>query len=121
MAQTRATRTAAATGGSEPKTPTQRMVLRGERVIVLPESVTDAMVTEALKTLKGKASVEDAWVPVGVHVGDTKDQAIEAHAGRPGTPDAAPGVYKAPTVKAWAGGLRLVAPPRPLIEKETID
>lgn len=107
------------------KKDTRRVVLQRHRVIVVPEGVTIAELAEvkdekALKKLIG-AEMPEAWVVVGEFVGDSKDKAIEAYAGKPGTDSAKVGVFKAPTVTAWAGGAKFVAPPKPLVEKEAIE
>lgn len=112
-----------------PRGPTRRVVLRRERVIVLPDGVDDEKLAEALKVLgvKGKAPdprrtrTVDAWVVVGEFEGHSKQNAIEAHAGKPLTPDAAPGTYKAPTTTAWAGGRHYERPPKPKVEVRDID
>jgi hypothetical protein len=106
--------------------PTERMVLRQEKVFIV--SGTRDLTPEQTKKLEAAlkaAGIKDstahmAWVEVGVFVGASKDAAIEAHAGKPGTPDAKLGTYKAPTVAAFSGGSRYKAPPKPLAERESI-
>lgn len=110
----------------EERGPTMRLVLRQERVLVISGlTLTDAeekALREELKKVGIKnSSPQDAWVVVGEFEGASKEKAIEAHTGEPGTADAKTGTFKAPTVKAFAGGLRLVAPPKPLVEKESIE
>jgi hypothetical protein len=121
----------------ETKKPTQRVVLRRERVIVLPDTVDEDTLgklssgdgAKALAALLGLGSAKvptvcigaEAWTVVGEFVGSTKDKAIEAYAGKAGTPDAKVGDFKAPGSAAWAGGLRYSAPPKPLVEKESIE
>lgn len=112
--------------------PTRRVVVRRENVIVLHPDTDIAALTTLLKAankgtkgdvtapLRG-GTVGEAWTVVGEFLGDSKDDAIEAHAGKPGTPDAIVGTYKAPTVRAWAGGSKYVAPPKPLVEREAIE
>lgn len=111
-----------------PREPTVRTVLRREQVMVLPDGLPDDvlkaaqdMIRKAVKPPGTAAMVAAAWIVVAEHEGASKEDAIEAHAGKPGTPDAKVGAYKAPTSKAWAGGMRLVAPEKPLVEKEAID
>lgn len=115
----------------EPREPTRRVVLRRERVLVIPESVTDEVLREALKGVKLgaekrletaiKETPVEAWLVVGEFEGAGKEDAIEAHAGTPGTPDAIPGAYKAPTVRAFAGGALYEAPPKPLVQRRALD
>lgn len=108
---------------AEPSAPTKRTVLKQEGVLVLPAGVSTEALIAAAKALGVKGAPRElaAWVVVGEFDGDTKEQAIEAHTGKPGTPDAKVGTYKAPTSRAFAGGMRLKAPPKPLVEKESID
>lgn len=63
----------------------------------------------------------EAWTVLGEFEGASKDKAIEAYAGKPGTPDAKPGAYKAPTASAFAGGALYEAPPQPLVTKTALD
>lgn len=107
----------------EERGPTMRLVLRRVAVLELPEGITTEQIIAAHKALGGKGAPREgaAWVEVGEFEGASKEHAIEAHAGKPGTAEAKVGTFKAPTVKAWAGGLRFSAPPKPLVEKETID
>jgi len=115
-------KTPAAEQPEEQREPTQRVVLRKEEVIVLPDGIDREKVAAAAKALGIKATpTAEAWTVVGVFEGSGKEDAIEAHAGKPGTPDAISGTYKAPTVRAFAGGARYVAPPKPLVEREAID
>jgi hypothetical protein len=110
---------------------TKRTVLKREQVLVLPAGVDLAAIASAkdegaLKKLLGGADPrsvkpEEAWVVVGEFEGSTKDQAIRAHAGEPGTPDARQGAYKAPGARAWAGGLLYEAPPQPLVQTRALD
>jgi hypothetical protein len=114
------------------RAPTKRVVLKRERVLVLPEGVSlndlDPKVSEAVRKLLklggGKANSEvhvEAWVVVGEFEGASKNAAIEAHAGKPNTPDAKPGAYKAPGASAWAGGLLYEKPPEPKVERKALD
>jgi hypothetical protein len=110
-----------------PREPTQRVILRCQRVLVLPEDISAEQIETLLNAIKplklkgGALAVEEAWQPVGIHEGQSKEDAIESHAGKPGSPDALEGKFKAPTVRAWAGGARYAAPPKPLVERESID
>lgn len=103
---------------------TKRVVLKRERVIVLPDAIT-AEKQKALAAALGlkvtQVPVAEAWVVCGEFSGNSKDHAIEAHAGKPGTPDAKVGAYRAPTVRAWQGGVVYTAPPKPLVEKAALD
>lgn len=108
--------------------PTMRVVVQREDVLVLPEGVSAEQVQEAAVAL-GLAGTQkkpktvkpaEAWVVVGEFVGAAKDAAIEAYAGKAGTDTARIGAWKAPTVRAWAGGVKHTAPPKPLVEKEAI-
>jgi hypothetical protein len=110
--------------------PTRRVVLKRERTLVLPEGVrveelVAAKDEKAIMKLLGKPIGKDpyteAWTVVAVKEGASKTNAIEAHAGKPGTPDALPGTYKAPTVSAWSGGEVYEAPPEPLVERKALE
>lgn len=118
----------------EDRKPTERVILKRERVLVLPDGVDVSALTsgegaaklaQALGLKSGKvptASVGvDAWVVVGEFVGDSPRKAIEAHAGKPGTPEAKPGVYKAPTASGWKGGRQYEKPELPKVEARDID
>lgn len=113
----------------EERKPTRRMVLRRERVLVLPEGVrVEELVgatneRELMKLLGLKVGTDpyaEAWIVVGEFEGSGKTQAIEAHAGKAGTPDAKPGVYKAPGVSAWRGGEVYEKPPEPKVERTAL-
>lgn len=97
---------------------TKRVVLKREQVLVVPDGADPAKVAEAAKLLKVKAT--SAWVQVAAGEG-SKTQAIEQHAGKPGTADAKQGVYKAPNLSAWRGGEVYGAPPQPLVERRALD
>jgi hypothetical protein len=107
---------------------TRRVVLRRERVLVLPAELTDEQLGavfkaagDAAKAAKVKVpQLGEAWTVVGEFEGD-KRKAIEAHAGVPNTPDAKPGTYKAPSVSAFAGGRHYERPPAPKVEASDID
>lgn len=103
---------------------TKRVVLRRERVFVIPDAATQEQIDAAVKAAKdAKLTLHNrlAWVEVGEFEGKSKTQAIEAHAGKPGTPDAKPGAYKAPGVSAWNGGALYEAPPQPLVQRKPLD
>lgn len=110
---------------------TKRTVLRRARAIVVPEKATDEQIEQALAALGygsksgGRALLKkqppgDVWIVVGEFVGASKREAIEAHAGKPGTPEAIPGAYKAPTTSAWAGGEEYEKPPEPKVERKAL-
>lgn len=118
--------------------PTKRVVLRRERVIVLPDDVTDEALSKLasgdgakqlakLLGLSGSAKVPTAsigaetWAVVGEFEGSSKQNAIEAYAGKPLTPDAKPGTYKAPSASAFAGGRQYDRPPQPKVEAKDIE
>jgi len=104
---------------------TKRVVLRRHRVIVAPEALVE-LTTENAKAIatalgvKNIPPLEEAWIVVGEFEGASKTKAIEAHAGKPGTPDAKPGVYKAPSVSAFAGGEEYVKPAQPKVERRAL-
>jgi hypothetical protein len=104
---------------------TRRMVLKRERVLVLPEGVDSVDEKKLREALGVKPSVKivttPAWVECGEQLGASKQHAIEAFAGKPGTPDARPGDYKAVGLSAWKGGRRYVKPPEPKVEAQDID
>lgn len=117
------------TAATDAAAKTKRTVLKRERVLVLPDSLTqeqlDALIG-AVAAVKvkglptGIAKPQTAWVVVAAGEG-SKTQAIEQHAGKPGTPDAKQGVYKAPNLSAWRGGEVYGAPPLPLVERRALD
>lgn len=103
--------------------PTRRVVLSKVRVLLVPDALPDDALAAAYKSLggKGAAPEQEAWVNVGEFDGKSKDESIEGYAGKPGTPDAKTGEYKAVPVKSFAGGARYKAPPKPLVEREAIE
>ena len=123
--QSKAAKPAKATPApAEDKQPTKRVILRRERAIIMPEGLTAEQVAAVLGAVSDTKHIkspktEIAWVVVGEQEG-TQREAIEAHAGKPGTPDALPGDYKAPPARGWAGGERYVRPPAPKIEREAL-
>lgn len=104
---------------------TKRVVLQKQRVLVLPpgldvQSLVELKDEKELRKLIG-AKLTEAWSVVGEFEGASKQAAIEAYAGKPGTPDAKVGTFKAPTASAFAGGRRYEAPPKPLVQAGDID
>lgn len=119
------------TGTDEERAVTRRVVLKQERVLVLPEGKTlediDPKVVETIRRAlgikggKGNAQAHvEAWIVVGEFEGGSKQRAIEAYAGKSGEPDSKPGLYRAPSVTAWKGGRRYL-PPVQRVEAEDID
>lgn len=107
---------------------TRRLVMKRERVIVIPPGVEltaidSVKLAESMGLPKSKQSLvrEDAWLPVAEFDGATMDAAIVQHTGPAGQPDTKAGVFKAPSLRSWAGGVEMVAPPKPLFEKRRID
>src|SRR5438105_5962535 len=89
----------------------ERVILKRERVIVLPEGIDAEHAEPLLKQVREtvgnratKAQLTDAWVEVARVTARDKRTAIKQHAGEPNTPDAKPGVYRAPTASSWTGG-----------------
>lgn len=113
------------TNAAEPRD-TKRVVLRRERVIVVPDHIDIEQTVQHLKAADSKTwgkgtEAIDAWVVVGEFDGVSKTKAIEAYAGKPGTPDAKPGAYKAPTASAFSGGSIYEAPPAPLVQRRELS
>lgn len=104
---------------------TKRVVLKREIVLVLPAGggTPPDKLLEAWKALGGKGVPQEgeAWVVVGEHPGATKSKAIRAHTGEPGSPDTKPGDFKAPSLRGWRGGERMVAPPKPLFQAQPLE
>lgn len=109
---------------SEDAKPTRRVVLRRMQVVELPSDsggrTWEEIGAAVAKMLKGGKGVTEAWHVCGEFEG-SKSGAIEAFAGKPGTADAKPGLYRAPSVTAWKGGEDYVKPPEPLIERKRVD
>jgi hypothetical protein len=126
MAETPKGKSAQAAAEEAERLPTKRMILKRERVIVLPEEIDAAHAEPLLKVVKetvGKSSaarISEAWIVVDEAEGTVRS-AIEAHAGEPGTPDARPGDYKAPPARGWMGGERYVRPPKPKVERLPLE
>jgi hypothetical protein len=108
----------------------ERVILRRERVIVLPDDVVAGDVDatklrEALGLKSAKVATADvgreAWVEVARVTAKDKRSAIRQHAGEPNTPDAKHGAYRAPTVSSWAGGMEYERPPQPKVEAKPLD
>lgn len=109
---------------SEEREATQRVVFRRERVIVLPdgvEKVDPAKLAEALGVSKSTKIVtaDEAWIEVARAEG-SQQQAIEAHAGKPNTPDAKPGAYRTTPARSFKGGRVYTKPPEPKVEAEEL-
>lgn len=127
MPETRSRRSRASSSNGRPSEatqPTRRVVLKRERVLVLPDDVPDELLNAIGKLAKdAKRPIstvpEQAWRIVDEQEG-TDIQAIRAYAGQPGTPDAKPGVYKAPPLRSWRGGEELVRPPQPKVESRRL-
>jgi hypothetical protein len=101
---------------------TQRIVLKRERAIVLPEDIDEAALLEALKQAKIKAmAARDVWVPVGRFKGATMRKAIRQHTGEPNQPDTKVGTWKAISLTNWRGGEVMVAPPKPLVVAKPLE
>jgi hypothetical protein len=100
-------------GSDGDREPTLRVVLRRELAIVL----TDLKVRGIPKDV---AAPRETWAVMAQVNGASKLNAIEAYAGKAGTPDAKPGAYRAPTAKAWAGGEEYVKPPEPKVERRSL-
>lgn len=120
----------AETENGKPREITRRVVLRRERVLVLPEGVRVEELVAAkderamMKLLGHKVGSDpygEAWVEVGEFAGHSKTHAIEAYAGKPNTPDAKQGVYRAPSMSSWQGGLVYDAPPQPLVQRRELE
>jgi hypothetical protein len=131
------TRASGSSAEKDDRTPTERVVLKRERVLILPDrdAMSEAAQAEFDKAVKAAqdairkvvrpdpraaAQLTEAWVEVARATGD-KRQAIEAYAGEPDTPTAKPGVYKAPPVRGFAGGRQYDRPPEPKVEAKDID
>lgn len=131
MAENSTSRGRSRTPAAEEETtaePTPRLVMKNERVLILPEGVEDvdlAKLGDALGLPKAQASrlvvSPDAWIPVSEQTGSNMRQAIVAYTGPVGEPDTKVGVFKAPPARSWKGGMRLKAPPKPKVEAEAID
>lgn len=106
--------------------PTERVVLRQEKVFVISNLSLTPEEEKKLATALKDCGIKDttahmAWIECGVHPGSSKEQSIEAYAGKPGTADAKPGTFKAVPVKSFAGGKRHRVPEKPLVESEAIE
>lgn len=107
------------------RVPTERIVLRSVAAIEVPADVTGDQLEQVAAIFKrkgrAKGSVVGAWLEVARVTAPTKLAAIEAHAGKAGTPDALVGTFRAPTVTAWKDAEVYAAPPAPLVERTTVD
>lgn len=100
-------RTKATTAETDRKV-TRRLVLERVKVREFNEEGTAANGPEI-----------EAWVERGEFDG-SQTGAIESYAGKPGTPDAKVGVFKAVPVRNWKGGVRHVQPALPKVERELL-
>jgi hypothetical protein len=103
---------------------TKRVVVKRERVLVIPEGV-EAVDEKKLREAfavgpRVPLVMTEAWVVCGEFEGDKRD-AIKVYAGEPGSPDAKPGTYRAPSASAWRGGRHYERPERPKVEAKDID
>lgn len=129
MAATRKAKAKAQENGDGGREQTRRVVLRRALVIVLPIESGAAVDPDTVGATRGalegaqkispEAYLSEAWVEVGQAVG-TKLQAIETHAGKPGTADAQVGEFKAPPARGWQGGAIYEAPPAPLVQRRML-
>lgn len=114
--------------GKDERDPTRRVVLKRERVLVLPDTLDGDALDKTLKDVgkaiglrAGRLQPVEAWTVTGEFEGASKLNAIQAHAGDPGTADAKPGTYRAPSVTAWKGTVVYEAPPEPLVTRRVLD
>lgn len=109
----------------ETSAPTKRVILKQERVLILPATLTEEQskaLGAAMKEAKIPAgNVGEAWMVVSEQEGSNMDVAITAYTGPAGEPDTKVGTFKAPPARSWAGGLRMKAPAKPKVEKERIE
>lgn len=110
------------------RVPTKRKILKRERVIVLPETLDGDALDTTLKAVAkeigmriGSLKPTDAWVVVAENEALSETLAIEAHAGKPNTPDAKPGIWKAVSTRSWKGAVFYQVPPEPLVQKWLLD
>lgn len=111
---------------------TERIVLRR---LEIPASIVNTMTKDGdlpPGIRRSDGSIE-AWVPVlsekAEHGPDQsvrvmkgpKKKAVEAYAGKFDDPDARPGDYRAPTLRSWKGGVRIVLPDRPRAEASLFE
>jgi hypothetical protein len=100
----------------------QRMVLKRERALILPDDIDVAALLEAVKPLKVRGgALTEVWVPIGEFPGATMRKAIEAYTGRPNQPDTKVGTWKAVSLTNWRGGVVMVAPPKPLVVAKPLE
>src|SRR5436305_13656616 len=100
---------AAKNGKSEDRTPTRRMVLAKAQVLVVPDGVDPEKLDAAQTALRAsgearKQGVRAAWIECGEFTG-SKVHAVEQYAGKPGTPDAKVGEFKAPPASGFHGAV----------------
>lgn len=116
----------ATTPPKDDRTPAKRTILKRERAIIMPDTLSDEQVATILKAVSDTKHVkspqtEIVWVVKGERDGESKRKAIEAFAGVAGTPEALPGVWKAPTSAAFSGGRVHERPPEPKIEGSDLE
>lgn len=105
----------------EERVPTRRTILKRERAIVLPDTLTEEQVATVRKAVSDTKYVKSpqtaaVWMVMGEREGSSKREAIEAFAGKAGTPEALPGDWKAPPASGFSGGRRYEKPSQPKIE-----
>lgn len=104
---------------------TVRVVLKREHALKLPEEVSEETMAQVLALIYGKRVpkyVQAAgWFVVGEFTGASQSKAIRAHTGEPNRPDTKPGDFKAPPLRSWKGGERMVMPPQPLFRAEPLE
>jgi hypothetical protein len=110
---------------AEERKTTMRLVLQRRQVLVLPDGVDAEKIAAAAKALgvrvNGSGVDTSAWLPVGEFQGVSQTKAIEAYAGKPGSPDAKVGAFKAVPTSSWRGGELYEAPPAPLVERRALE
>lgn len=108
----------------EERKPTERVVLQRVDALVL-DGVSEQS-QEAIRELikadrKSTFQAAQTWLEVARVAAPSKLAAIEEHAGKPGTPNAKVGVYRAPTLTSWKDGVSYEAPPAPLVQRSAVD
>jgi hypothetical protein len=100
----------------------QRMVLKRERALILPDDIDITALLDAVKTFKIKGSaLNEVWLPIGEFPGASMRKAIEAHTGKPNQPDTKVGTFKAVSLTNWRGGVVMVAPAKPLVVAKPLE
>jgi hypothetical protein len=100
--------------------PTKRVVLVGFNVKKgdLPAEVRDHPLVAGLFTAQRGGTLQ-MWVPVGEVEGD-KGKAISA-AATAENGDEIPGLYRAPSLRAWKGGEERTPPPQLKLDRKPLD